>query len=92
MIQKLILLHQWYSVLPTVHEVLFHSSQVIAHAILPTGQLKQEAQEARNRDVKRLRQYNWRKLSRIENIEDIFHGLPVSSKAYISTLKKKLKA
>ena len=37
---------------PTVHKILIYSSAVIKNAILPIGQLSEEAQEACNKDYK----------------------------------------
>lgn len=54
---------------PTVHE----------HALLPVGQLSEEAQEARNKDFKKYRKQFTRKISRICTNQDIFNMLLVSS-------------
>lgn len=40
----------------TVHKILIHSLQVISSAIFPIGQLLKEAQEVRNKDVKKYRE------------------------------------
>lgn len=40
----------------TVHKLLIHSPQIIAHALLSIGQLVEHAQEVRNEDMKRYRE------------------------------------
>lgn len=72
----------------TVHKILIHSPQVIATAILPIGQLSEEAQEARNKDIKRYHEGFSRKCSRKNTLEDVFHMLLVSSDPFISSLRK----
>ena len=46
----------------TVHKILIHGAFVISNALLPIGQLSEEAQEARNKDFKRYREIHTRKL------------------------------
>lgn len=76
--------------MPTsVHKLLIHGPQVIAHALLPIGQLSEEAQKARNKDIKRYRDLS-RKCSRVKTMEDIFNRLMVTSDSYISSIKKLL--
>lgn len=72
----------------TVHKILIHSSEIISYAILPIGQLGEEAQEGRNKDIKKYRESFSRKFSRQKNMEDIFHHLLTSSDPYISSLRK----
>ena len=47
--------YPWYNMSTTVHKLLIHvnSPQVIASALLPIGQLSEEAQEARNKAIKK---------------------------------------
>lgn len=42
-------LYGWHPMSPTIHKVLMHGAEVISHAILPIGQLSEEAAEARNK-------------------------------------------
>jgi hypothetical protein len=49
-------LYDWYNMSPTVHKLLIHSADIIDNAVLPIGQLSEEVQEARNKDIKRLRE------------------------------------
>lgn len=48
-------LYSWYFMPATVHKILVHSTQVIKTALLPIGQFSEEAQEARNKDLRRFR-------------------------------------
>jgi len=50
--------------------------------------MSEEAQEARNKDLKNIREIYSRKYSRIETNEDLLHGLLVSSDPLISSLRK----
>jgi hypothetical protein len=58
-------LYGWYNMSPTVHKLLIHGADIIENAVLPIGQLSEEAQEARNKDIKRLRECHSRKCSRM---------------------------
>lgn len=55
----------------SVHKILLHGSSVISAALLPIGQMSEEAQEARNKDIKSIRENYSRKCSRIKTNEDI---------------------
>lgn len=77
-------LYPWYPMPTSVHRVLLHGSQIISSFILPIGQLSEEAQEARNKDIKNYRLNFARKTSRIDNLHDIFNRLLVSSDPLIS--------
>jgi hypothetical protein len=37
----------------SVHKILLHGSEIISAALLPIGQLSEEAQKARNKDLKK---------------------------------------
>lgn len=77
----------WYPMTPTVHKILSHGSVIIKNAILPLGQLSEEAQESRNKDVRNYRQFFTRKASRKMNIEDLFCRLLLSSDPVISSAR-----
>ena len=47
----------WFYMPSNVHKILCHGKLVIASCILPIGQLSEEAQEARNKDNRRYREY-----------------------------------
>ena len=50
--------------MPTMHKVLRHGTTIIEQAILPIGQLSEEAAEARNKHFRLYRQNYARKSSR----------------------------
>lgn len=74
----------------SVHKILFHGADIIQHAIVPIGQLSEEAQEARNKDFKIYRQFNSRKCSRKSTNEDVLNNLLLSSDPHLSTIKPTL--
>ena len=71
--------YDWYPMPPAVHKVLIHGSFIIQVAVLSIGQLSEEAQEARHKDCKSIRQYHTRNTSRYYTNEDLFHMLLASS-------------
>ncbi|XP_022167164.1 uncharacterized protein LOC111031499 [Myzus persicae] len=81
-------LYPWYYMPASVHKILIHGTDVIRSALLPIGQLSKEAQEARNKDFRNIRQNSTRQINRILQNEDLGHMLLVSSDPYISSLKK----
>lgn len=78
----------WFNIPVSVHKILVHGSDIIKFALLPIGQLSEEAQEARNKDIKKYREYNTRKNSRINTMQDLLNNLLVSSDPVISSLRK----
>ena len=73
----------------SVHKLLIHGDEIIKHALLPIGQLSEEAQETKHKDFKKFRAKNGRKYSRIATNEDIFNRLLLTSDPYISTFRIK---
>jgi hypothetical protein len=57
-------LYAWHPMTPTMHKILVHGSSIIKHALLPIGQLSEEASEARNKHFHLYRQNFARKFSR----------------------------
>lgn len=51
--------------------------------------MSEEAQEARNKDIKRYREFHSRKFSRNETTEDMFHMLLISSDPIITNLRSR---
>lgn len=49
----------------TVHKILIHCGDIVEHAILPIEQLGEEAQECRNKYIKKFREGFSRKFSRM---------------------------
>lgn len=81
-------LYPWYYMPVTVHKILVHGSEIINFAIVPIGQLSEEAQEARHKEVRRYREHHTRKVSRLKTMEDLFHSLLVSSDPLLKTMRK----
>lgn len=61
------------------------------YAILPIGQLTEEAQEAKNKEYRRFREFNTRKCDRLSTTEDLMHMLLVSSDPLLSSARVKTK-
>lgn len=68
----------------TVHKLLIHGSEIIESAIVPIGQLSEEAQEYRNKDVKNYRRNLSRRNSRINSNRDLINRLLLSSDPALS--------
>jgi len=83
--------YPWYNMSPTMHKFFIHGPEIIESALLPIGQLTEEAQEARNKDFKRYREYNSRKCSREKTNLDILNLFLLSSDPVISSKRKLLK-
>ena len=54
--KRFVELYPWYCMPTAVHKILIHGHEVIDYAPLPIGQMSEEAQEARNKDVKKFRE------------------------------------
>ena len=86
--RKYVQLYKWYPMPTSVHIVLIHGHAIINAAALPIGQLSEDAQEARNKDIKKSRENFARKSSRAQTMEDVFKRLLASSDPVISSLQK----
>lgn len=80
--------YPWFLMPPTVHKILIHGPEVISAALLPIGQLSEEAQEAKNKDFKRYWEGYSRKCSREKCNEDILNHLLLSSDPLITSFRK----
>lgn len=80
-------LYKWYPMPPTVHKILLHGKEIIDNFLLPIGQLGEDAQEARHKEVKYYREHNTRKMSRKVTNIDLFNIMLVSSDPLISSLR-----
>ncbi|GBN29086.1 hypothetical protein AVEN_36737-1 [Araneus ventricosus] len=89
-------LYPWYSMSPTMHKILIHGPIVIENAILPIGQLSEEAAEARSKHFRSFRQNLARKFSRLSCYEDVLNRLLLSSDPVLTdmrpTMRKKSKS
>lgn len=80
-------LYHWYYMSPTVHKYLIHGGEIIKNAIVPIGQLSEDAQEARNKDFRYYRENHTRKFSRLKTNEDLVNNLLVTSDPFISNIR-----
>lgn len=78
----------WYNLSATVHKILIHGASVIDYALLPIGDLSEEAAEAKNKDIKNFRLNHTRKISRIASNTDLLNRLLLSSDPLITGLRK----
>ncbi|XP_046403729.1 uncharacterized protein LOC124169231 [Ischnura elegans] len=78
-------LYPWYYMPTTVHKVLLHGSEIAKEAILPLGQVSEEALEARNKDTRTFRMRFSRKHSRKATNEDLFKRLLLTSDPFLSS-------
>jgi hypothetical protein len=78
---RLYLLHP---VTPTIHKMLMHGAIVIENALLPIGQLSEEAAEARNKYFCLYRQNLAKKFSRVFCNLDVLNRLLLSSDPVIT--------
>lgn len=79
--------YHWYYMPASVHKILIHGENIIKFAVLPIGQLSEDAQEARNKDYKNYRYYHARKCSREATNRDVFNRLLFTSDPYISSIR-----
>lgn len=80
-------LYEWYRMPPGIHIILMHGSLVIQYALVPIGQLSEEAQEARNKDYIRYREHHSRQNSRLNINTDLFNYLLVTLDPKITALR-----
>ena len=86
---RLTSLYPWCTLSPTVHKILDHSAEVIRFHSVPVGILTEESQEARNKDCRRFRLGNTRKLSRGKSNFDLLSMLMISSDPFIASFREK---
>lgn len=81
--------YAWHPMTPTLHKILAHGPTVIRHAMLPIGQLSEEAAEARNKHYRLYRQDFARKFSRIQCNQDVLKRLLLTSDPFLSCQRKR---
>lgn len=81
-------LYPWYPMPTSVHKLLIHGPEIIASALLPIGQMSEEAQESCNKFIRKFRQDFSRKNSRKLTMEDVLLRLLLHSDPYISSVRK----
>lgn len=75
--------------MPTaLHKLFIHGPQIVHYALLPIGQMSEDAQESRNKDFKTYREGFSRKCTREETMKDVLNWLLVSSDPLISSLRQ----
>lgn len=84
-------IYGWYPMTPTMHKILRHDVTIIDQAILPIGQLSEEAAEARNKHFRDYRQNFSRKFSIEICNRGIINRLLLSSDPLLSSVRKRLK-
>jgi len=80
--------YPWFYMSASVHKILVHGANIVSGAILPIGQLSEEAQVSRNKDLKYCRRSHSRTTSLSSMTEDVFNLFQVSSDPLISSLRK----
>jgi hypothetical protein len=86
--RKFVQLYPWFYMPTSVHKLLIHGSEIAESAILPIGQMSEEAQESCNKYIRKFRTDYTRKCSRIKTMQDLFLRLMMTSDPFISSLKK----
>ena len=74
---------------PTLHKVLVHGPDIVENALLPIGQLSEEAAKARNKHFREYRLSYARKFSRKDCNQDIINRLLLTSDPLLSSIGKK---
>jgi len=72
-VEMYVRLYPWHPMTPTMHKVLIHGAIVIQNALLPIGQLSEDAAEARNKYFRLYRQEFARKFSRVSCNLDVLN-------------------
>lgn len=79
-------LYGWYFMPPSVHKILMHGAFVMRSLLLPIGQLSEDVQEARHKEIRRYREYNTQKVSRKCTNTNLINILLISSDPFISSI------
>ena len=83
-----VLKYHWYYKSVTTHKILVHSADIINSFIVPIGDLSEEAQEARNKDFKYIRDHFSRRNSKQNTKFDLLSYLLVSSDPLITKFRR----
>jgi len=81
-------LYAWYYMPASVHKVRIHGSAIVSAAFLPIGQVSEEAHEARNKNIKKIREHYTRKLPRESTNLELMRRLVLTSDPVISSLRE----
>lgn len=85
--EQYVALYPWHPMTPTLHKILMHGSEIIDKALLPIGQLSEEAAEARNKHIRLYRQNFARKFSREACNMDVMNRLLLSSDPLLTGMR-----
>lgn len=80
-------LYSWHPMTSTLHKILLHGSVVSDNALLPIGQLSEEAAEARNKHFRLFRLNYARKFSRKDCNMDVLNRLLLTSDPLITSMR-----
>lgn len=86
--EKYISLYSWYNMPATMHKILVHGAEIIKHSVIPIGQMSEEASEAKNKEIRKVRLGHTLKISRVRTNFDLIKYLLMSSDPYITLLRK----
>lgn len=81
-------LYHWYNMPVTVHKILVHGADIMRHSIIPLGQMSEEASEAKNKEIRKVRLGHTLKTSRHRTNYDLIKYMLMSSDPYITLLRK----
>ena len=70
-----------------MHNILIHEANIIDTFVIPISQLSEEAQEARNKKLKRGRENNTKKSSPIRMHEDLWNFFLCSADLHLGSLR-----
>lgn len=62
--REFVRLYSWYYMPPSMHLILLHGHLIMKNFNFPIHMMSEEAQESRNKDIKRFREFHSRKTSR----------------------------
>lgn len=81
-------LYPWYYMPTTVHELLIHGPQIIGSALLPIGQMSEDAQRSLDKHIERSQEDFPLKDTRIKAMKNVFLRLMIKSDPYISSVPR----
>lgn len=84
----LVTAYPWYPLPSSVHKVLIHGAIIIENALVPIGELSEEAAESTNKNIKAFRLNHTRKMSRDLTNKDLMCRLLLNSDPFISSRRK----
>ncbi|XP_067622258.1 uncharacterized protein [Eurosta solidaginis] len=80
--------YPWFYMPSSVPKILIRGADIINYVSLSIGMMSEEAQEARNKDLRNFREHHTRKNSRKNTMEALTYSLLASSDPLISSLSK----